>query len=176
MSRYRLLLLLTSLTTGITVVSMGESVSAHPFHVSLAEAEFNAESGALEVALRVHPADLERALRNQEMRPVDLERSKGVDRMIVRYLQSHFQVRYQADERLAVTWVGKEISVKEAWLYFEMPLGQSAGTLQITQAFFFEQLEDQVNTINFKQGKRIESLSFTRDAATKTLELPLDRP
>ena len=35
----------------------------HPFHVTLAEAEYNAESRRLEVALRVyHPLDLETAL------------------------------------------------------------------------------------------------------------------
>ena len=40
-------------------------VMAHPFHASIAEAEFNADSGKLEVALRLHPVDLEAVLREK---------------------------------------------------------------------------------------------------------------
>ncbi len=148
-----------------------ESAAAHPFHVSLAEAEFNQQTGSLEVALRVHPTDLEQALRAQEPRPVDLDRSKGIDRMIAKYLESHFQIRDNAGKKLTCKWVGKEVSLKEAWLYFEFPIKDRDGPLQITQAFFFESLEDQVNTINFKQGKRVKSLSFTRDSDTQTIAI-----
>jgi hypothetical protein len=152
-----------------------EPAAAHPFHVSVAEAEFNEESGHLEVALRVHPVDLEQALRCQESRPVDLDRSKGIDRMITKYVNSHFQVRDAAGNKLPCNWVGKEISIKEAWLYFEFPLDGPSGKLRVTQAFFFEHLEDQVNTINFKQQKRIKSLSFTRDDDTQWIEIPLSK-
>jgi hypothetical protein len=151
-----------------------QTAAAHPFHVSLAEAEFNQETGALEVALRVHPTDLEQALRAQETRPVDLDRSKGIDRMIAKYLESHFQIRDEDGRKLNGKWVGKEVSIKEAWLYFEFAIKDRDASLQITQAFFFETLEDQVNTINFKQGKRVKSLCFTRDTDTQTLRLPIE--
>jgi hypothetical protein len=160
------------LATAVALSVLLGTASAHPFHVSLAEAEFNQESGNLEVALRVHPSDLELALRDQELRPVDLDRSKGIDRMVSKYLDAHFQIRDEAGKKLTCKWVGMEVTVKEAWLYFEVPVKHGETTFQITQAFFFELIEDQINTINFKQGKRIRSLSFTRDSATQPISIP----
>src|SRR5687767_2105837 len=43
------------------------SLTAHPFHTTTAEMEFNAKTGRLEVSLRVLASDLEEALAREEI-------------------------------------------------------------------------------------------------------------
>ena len=59
-------LVLHGLILCVATVLMTASSSAHPHHVSIAEAEWNLKTRSLEVALKVHPNDLERALRELE--------------------------------------------------------------------------------------------------------------
>jgi hypothetical protein len=83
------------------LVSLGltGSVSAHPFHISLAEAEFNATTGRLEVSLKVHAVDMERALSQRSRSSIDLEKSPpvAVRELMVKYLEEKF---YLAEARL----------------------------------------------------------------------------
>lgn len=65
----------------------------HPYHVSYAEVAFNSETGNFEVALCVWPTDLEKAIRVQEDKPIDLEKTKGLDPMIAKYISRRFFVR-----------------------------------------------------------------------------------
>lgn len=152
------------------VIALASSADAHPFHVSLCEVERNERSGRLECALRVHPTDLERVLRMQEKRAVDLEKTPRVDEMITRYLQRHFKVSVlagdddQSDPRpCKLTWVGKEVTLKHAWLYFEIDAGEIKHDLQMQVGIFFEILDDQSNTVNFRDGRRRGSVVFQKD-------------
>ena len=135
---------------------------AHPFHVSIGEAEWNPKTRRLEVALRVHPADLDRALRKADrdrQQPPTLEG----DQRISRYLQSVFVVRYRDGAALKFTWIGKELSVKSAWLYFEIELPNGLDGALISNRLFFEIEKKQTNTVNFTVGERRESLSFSAE-------------
>ena len=93
----------------------------HPFHVSFSEADYNFESGRLEVALRVHPADLEEVLRRRSGRRVDLD-SEGeevLDRLLSAYAAERFLVASAGGGRGKLEWVGHEVDLNHAWLYFE---------------------------------------------------------
>lgn len=136
----------------------------HPFHVSIAEAEFNSETKCLEVALKVYPGDLERALQSMTGRPIRLEKTDQVDKLIVAYLQRTFSV-VRDDQQAAMKWVGKELSIKDAWLYFELELPDGLEGSQISQQVFFELQADQANTITFRRGKSRKSLTFSREQA-----------
>ena len=80
------------------------TASAHPRHVSIAEAEFNRESGHFEVALRVRPEDLEQALARTGPRVV-LEKTPDVDKRITAYLKRHFSLRNGGAVQ-ELEWVG----------------------------------------------------------------------
>ena len=137
---------------------------AHPTHVSIAEAEFNEKTGHLEVALRVHPIDLEHALRKRTKTRVDLDKTPDVDKLILDYLQSVFVVKNSPEEQpYKLKWVGKEVTVKSAWLFFEIPKLKHIEGRLFSNAIFFETLENQVNTINFRQGEQKATLHLTQD-------------
>ncbi|MFG0275615.1 MAG: DUF6702 family protein [Phycisphaerales bacterium] len=138
---------------------------AHPYHVAFLEAEANPETERLQVAMRIFPEDLERALeRMSERRSVDLERAEDVDELITRYLARTVLLRdpdaAPDDAELAepeasiIHWVGKELGVRHTWLYFEVDLGRpDAEGLEISVRSMFEVEPTQENTIRFRRGE-----------------------
>lgn len=166
-------------TVTVLVLMLGTDLSrlsAHPFHLSLCEMEWNPETGQLECALRVDPGDLERVLRTQEKRAVDLDRTPRVDAMIQRYLARHFLLSRKKEQQpgerrpLRLKWVGKEVSLKYAWLYFEVDPGPVDGDVRLRVGLFHEILEDQKNTVNFRRGKQRYSAVFDRDAQARSID------
>lgn len=136
---------------------------AHPFHVTMAEAEFNPESKKLEVSLRVyHPLDLEAALSRRAKEPVTLDGTPEVDELIAAYLEEAFTVERPDGEMAKLEYVGKEVTLKTAWLYFEVDLPGGPEGAAFRDRLLFEIEDDQANTIVFREGKRRASLRFDR--------------
>ena len=143
------------------------SISAHPFHVSFAEAEWNADTKMLEVALKVNPNDLEDALRRRTKRRIHLE-TDAAEKVIVQYLRDSFTVRRGKNKDIPLKWVGSEISVKDAWLYFEFPLQEGLNNITI-QNSILSHVRDQKNTVSIRNRKQRATLVFSHQ---KT-ELPV---
>ena len=103
--------------------------AVHPQHVTLAEAEWNPESRSLEIALRITPVQLEEAVERHAGRPVDLDAGAS-DAAVAAWLAAAFVVAPpdpdpaddEAPDPVALKYVGKEVGVSRAWLYFEAPL------------------------------------------------------
>ncbi len=115
--------------------------AAHPQHVTLAEAEWNPDSRSLEVALRITPAQLEEVVERHAGRSVDLD-AAGADAAVEAWLRTAFVVTppdptpgddlLASDDRPAsddtpaapvrLKYVGKEVGISMAWVYFEAPL------------------------------------------------------
>lgn len=152
---------------GLVVVFLICSIGAraHPFHASIAEAEWKPGLKKLQIALWSHPTDLEKALRLRAKKRIDLDSTPDVDQHIQGYLREVFRVGYREQKPGAIEWVGKEVSVKAAWLYFEISLPAGIEGALIENRLFFELLSDQVNTINFRdrKAKRKRSFSFTKE-------------
>ncbi len=160
----------------ISMLVIGASpAAAHPFHTTVAEAKVDRKSGRLQVALRLFPGDLEQALSLRTSRTIDLEATKGVDELIVRYLEEVFLVRPAPpkDKVGEVFWVGKEVSVQTAWLYFEVALPASLGRLEISNRIFFEVQKRQINTLSIKGDELKASMQFTLESPSQIIDIPL---
>jgi len=158
-------------SASIGVASLGAQPAAHPAHATLAQAEFNARTSSLEVALRIDPFDLERVLTAIEGEPVDLDTTENVDELVVAYLNATFVLQSAEDaDPFELDWVGKEVFVHTAWLYFELPLERDPAGLLLTNRVLFELPDDQLNTVNFRHGERLKTLRHTRE--TPRHELP----
>ena len=105
------------------------ALAVHPQHVTLAEAEWNPDSRALEVALRVTPRQLEQAVERHAGRPADLSDAAS-DAAVAAWLKSAFVVTPpdpdptddEEPQPVALKYVGKEVGPAEGWVYFEVPL------------------------------------------------------
>lgn len=136
---------------------------AHPFHVSIAEVEWNAKTKKLQVALLVQPEDLEKVLQQRTKTTDSLEKMKNLDAHIEKYLEENFLVIAPNKKKGKLLWVGKEIGLKTAWLYFEVECEKGPEGSTFSNQMFFETLEDQSNTITLqdRRQKRRQSITFT---------------
>ena len=158
--RYRcigLLLVAASLTAAA-------NLQAHPFHATYAEVDWNTKTMVLEVALRVQPEDLDRVLSLRTKRKINIEKTKGVDKLIQQYVAEVFLIEPKLKQPISIRWVGKEVSSKEAWLYFEVPRPAGIEGLKMLNRIFLEILPDQVNTVRFRHGKQRVTLRFDRNS------------
>jgi hypothetical protein len=154
--------------------SVAQRASAHPFHVSIAEAEWNAESKRLEVAMRVAPEDLEAALTNRAETKVRLEETEDVDKQITDYLNDHFTLRKPETEDeeakpLELHWIGKEVTTKSAWLYFEIDAPDGVAGLELTNRVFVNEEETQINTVVIREGKQKTTLRFDKERTAEVV-------
>lgn len=151
-----------SFLTSIAMLStaMTEPVS-HPFHVSVAEIEYNAKSKKLECALRIWPEDLEKALNKRSNEKVDLDSTEDIDERIFKYMNAKIKIS-SGEKASKLIWVGKELEIKQGWLYFEVETGKQPDDFTFSNQMFFELQDDQVNMFNFKFDDRRASISFTK--------------
>lgn len=114
------------------VLVAAADLSAHPSHSSFAEVEWS-ERGTLDVALKVIPEDLERALSTQARRTMVLVDTPEVRSVLSAYLQQHFRLLHSAspgarsaapagDEDTGATLelVGMELDYRDTWIYFSI--------------------------------------------------------
>ncbi len=141
------------------ILSLPGTLTAHPFHLSLAEAEFNPQSKHLEVALKVYPPDLLRALKARVSGGA-LPKEK-VSEVTTNYLKEVFRVQLANGKSSSLDWVGMEENLKATWLYFQFPLPDGLNGVKIENRIFFEFESRQINTINLKKNGRWESLRFS---------------
>ena len=163
------------------VLAICGTASAHPFAVTLTEVEVNAKERRLEVAMRVYPEQLERGLSRAAGKNVSIESDDDIDKRIAEYLARHFAVLPPASEERQeekpskepdvpkMKWVGKEVTPKGVWLYFEIPHeGPLAGS-RIRDTMLLEINPEQVNTVILVEGDRTATCVLDRTTREATI-------
>ncbi len=157
-----------------TLVVVG-SASAHEYHLSAAEVELNPDTHRLEVALKMIPEDLEVALAEGRDGAVHLDATEGVDELIQSYLAPRFRVVGPSGEPQPIMWVGKEVSYRAVWLYFEVPVDtvgpDTVGSWTLDNRVLLDLEPKQINTVVYTVGGRKTSWTFA--AGSKPVVLPL---
>lgn len=173
----------------VWVYSIGvtETVEAclHPFHVTRSEIEFNSDTGRAEVSLSVDPRDLERALTLDFGRRVSLDTGSAqdesnVDRLILQHLAEHFRLRTKASSSPSplsaslprLHWVGKEVSFRETWIYFEVELERDLHGVSVEIDLFQSFNPTQSHTVSVRQGRYRRNFTLDRDHRSSTLSIP----
>ncbi|MGI9106625.1 MAG: DUF6702 family protein [Pyrinomonadaceae bacterium] len=144
----------------LTATRVLPAASAHKFHTSFAEAEYNARERSLEVTLRTFPDDLENILSKRSGKRVSLDRKREAEPLLTAYLQETFQLKDAQGKTVKLTWVGMDAGVDSVWLYFEARLPGGFAGAQLRNQFLFDLFDDQVNLVNVKVDTKKQSLSF----------------
>ena len=191
--------LLFALTPLASVVA----AAAHPQHVTLAEAEWNAKAKTLEVSLAITPAQLEECVERHAGRSVDVDADEAA---VAAWLKSAFVVlpaeapAEKAAEKAArekggaekkprtpapITFVGQELGVSKGFVYFEVSLPGGWEGAAVTDRVRLLTEPRQHNTLVLSVTRpgpggtpRAERATYTfdRDAPTKTLRAKDLRP
>jgi hypothetical protein len=141
----------------LAALGLSAEARAHPFHASHAEVDYRAECRCLEVALAVVPEELEAALGRISGKRIPLEAPEAEGR-IVDYLKTRFVVAPVGGEPLPIEWVGREVSYREAWLYFKVT--GVAGDFDLADRVLFEAEPSQVNHVLLRGIGEPRTLSF----------------
>lgn len=147
-------------------------VSAHKFHASLAEVDYNAKQKTVELGIRLFADDLEAALGKRRDRRVRLDVTPNVDRIVLDYLNETLVIRDRDGVRLTFEWVGMELRVDEAWVFVQANASSGIVGATVDSSVFFELFSDQVNTVNLQQGDARTTLVFKPGDGPRAVELP----
>ena len=158
------------------LLSQLEKAVPHEVYVSLAQIEYNSESNALEVALKLFTDDTDRALGRyfrENLRLGEPDEHPQSDSLLTVYLQQKLIFTCNG-QPLNLRFYGKEVSVEETWCYFDFPLEcESDKELKVESRIFTEVFADQVNLMKFSGGNMEEqSLQLNKDLTTGIIQLP----
>ena len=153
---------------GITLICVLSFLSSplaasHPYHVSFAEVEWNPKTGNFEVGLCVWPADLEKAISKMENRSVDLDKEADLSAICKAYVANRFRIVSDKGRGGELRWVGEQVDLKQAWLYFEITGDQNPGNWKIDNRVFFELNSEIVHFYNKKRTST--SLNHAHDVS-----------
>jgi hypothetical protein len=158
--KYTLSFALVVFFFGLSLARVVPVASAHKFHTSFAEADYNARERSLEITLRTFPDDLELVLRKRSGKSVRLDRKQEAEPLLIAYLQETFELKNAKGETLKLSWVGMDAGVDSAWLYFEARMPEGFAGAQLRNQFLFDLYDDQINLVNVKQDDRKRALTF----------------
>ncbi len=137
----------------------------HPVHETVAEIEWNPETGRLEVALRLDALD-EQWLRKRV--PQDRQ-SEG--QWELAYLKSRCRIAAPPEENgvdpTTYRWIGRDEERGHVWWYFEIEPGDKQPPTWIEQRVLFEKEQNQANRVVVLGGvpKRTLVLTMQRPKA-----------
>jgi hypothetical protein len=147
----------------LTCAFASVDVEAHKFHASFATLNYNEQTKSVEVTMRIFPDDLEAALSKQLGKSVKLDKSKESSLMILNYLRKTFELK-KGGRLQAFRWVGIELGVDSAWLYFESKMPAGIVGAQIRNQFLCELYDDQTNVVSIKYaGKQLDHVFRRND-------------
>ena len=165
--------ILAAVATTVMLAAVPAFGRAHTFHAALAQVEYIATERRVEVALRVFVDDLESALSRRAGKTVRLDVTASFDALTLAYVRGTLAIESDTGAPLELRWVGKESSTDTVWIYVEATCPGGLDRGRIGCAVFFELFDDQVNTVNVKEGHRRATLTFVSGDGARDIVLPL---
>ena len=162
------------LASGVSLLAFGllaAPVAAHPLHISHAEADYNRDTGRLEVALKVFADDFESKLTVRTGHRISLEKTPAaeLDALCLAELVATFTVKSRDGAPQPLHWVGRELKDAEnhLWLYFEVALTGGAEGARIFHGVLGDFFRDQLNSVLVRDAGRAVTLVYFPDRAEK---------
>lgn len=157
---------------------------AHPFHVSVAESQWNEDRSRLQVALRLSPRDLDAVLSQTTGKRVVLEKESDekTKELLTNYLRDRIFLSTSkesalirdadvvAERRQRFRWVGVEDEIRYVWVYFELERPPAAKSVWLTNRVMFETEPTQINTLQLLRSDPPVAVRTTRNQPTELLQ------
>jgi len=80
--------------------------SAHKFHESLTQLEYNRQTRSVEISIRLFADDLEAALSKRNGKSVRLDKTQDMESLTLDYLRHTFELKNGEGEAKQLAWVG----------------------------------------------------------------------
>jgi hypothetical protein len=142
--------------------------AAHPLHTSLAEIEYQADRRVLEVSVRLFADDLCAAIGGLCEGPAGIPR----DSTLSSYARGSFALEDGQGVPLRLRWLGAVRTGGMVILQLEsdVPRGDYRG-VRVLHAMLWERFSDEVNLVQVRHDRGMETLLFTRGDPPKAVLL-----
>lgn len=167
LSRLRLLSLCLAALL-LLCLSGSNRATAHKYHFSFTQLEYNSQEKATEIILRVFADDLETAISKRSGKSIKLD-NKEATAMVTEYVRDKIELKGRDGRAKKLTWVGMEPKVDVVFLYLEAKAPEGVIGAQFRQQMFFDLFEDQVNQVLFKVDPHKASVDFKQGDGFKTI-------
>jgi hypothetical protein len=178
----RMVLAMVMGTWILAVAGINTGYGVHPFHVCVAQMEWNADTKLWEVSLRLHPQDLEKAMTRARGMPTSLE-DREFPELAIPFLNEKFFLVFPTEPttrkellesiergaplaRSQLRWVGMEQERGWLWIHAELQpptddaKASAAGTPWLVHRIFLDQIDRQENSARIISGSNRYSLQF----------------
>ena len=143
---------------------------AHPYHVSVAEMRYNAKTQALEISLKLFTDDLEKTLSEMAGKPVAINQSPEVKKLIETYLGKTFRIENNVWQARLPRFLGYEAEADAQWIHFEVSLkNENLTKIKIRNQVLLEIFPDQINMVNLEINGKKRTLIFKEGEVLKQL-------
>lgn len=152
---------------------MSGAGQAHPFHTSLTEAEYNAETQSLELAIKLAPVDLEETLSAYSGSKVVIGDADKNDALIHQYLQR--KLRFYSNRPspqgvvtpLPLQWVGKQLEINSIWVFLTVSTPETR--VRLNNQLLLEIYPQQINTVSILREGKKQTQQLTADHTSLVL-------
>ena len=144
----------------------------HKFYVSLVQVEFNLETEAIEITMKIFTDDLEYAISGSQ-RPYGLgseNEPPEADSLLNGYIQKNFSIAVNG-QLYAPNYIGKEVEMDVTWIYTEISEIESISSVEVSNSMLTELFDDQVNLVNVKYLGQKKGLLLNRNNSSGTIQL-----
>ena len=159
---------------------------AHPGHTSYAEISCDAKQQQLQVSLGMLAIDFEKTLSRRAGKRVNLDTTKGVEKLVESYLADRFVVTLADGTKPQPRFAGREDVGKNVWIYFTIPLapkksaeapkrptpqpkGSMLAGVQLRDRVLTELNREQRNTVEVREGAWRRYLTYTEKTPSQLL-------
>jgi hypothetical protein len=141
------------------------SLLLHPGHSTRVEVQFNADSGTIELAMRIDHADLEAALGKRLGRGIAIETltDDQAAEWIAPYLRETLRIEGQKIAESRFHWVGWERKRISSWVYAELtPEDTDATTVPLSILTLYETEPELNHVVTIRGVKSTDSVVLSK--------------
>ena len=145
---------------------------SHKFYVSLVQVEFNTETKALEITMKIFTDDLEYAISGSQLSyglGAENEPSEA-DSILYTYIKNNFSIAVNG-QPYTPNYIGKEVEMDVTWIYTEILEIESVSSVEVSNLMLTELFDDQVNLVNVKYLGQKKGLLLNRNNSSGTIQL-----
>lgn len=155
------------------MISLGWLVFTHPFHISLTEIRWNAETEHIEISQKIFWDDLEIGLGDFHKESIDFLNPSNKDKLnkqIESYLKEKNMI-WIADKTVPLNFIGYEVEEDAAWFYLESEKVKNPTSVKVKNSLLVDIFPDQKNVIQFYFDKTSpKSIILGKGAETGKLD------
>ena len=145
---------------------------SHKFYVSLVQIEFNQETEAVEITMKIFTDDLEYAISGSQ-KPYGLGAENEpleADSVLYFYIRNNFSITING-QPYTPNYIGKEVEMDVTWIYTEILGIESVRTVEVSNLMLTELFDDQVNLVNVKYLGQKKGMLLNRNNRSGTIKL-----